>query len=92
MNLMEMNSYLNLLNFIFMLITASAPAYLAIRLRGSNRRLLYLSIGLAVFALVHSLYHLADFLAQSDLAENVFLPLSVVLLVIYGIYYYRTGV
>lgn len=89
---MEMNSYLNLLNFIFMLITASAPLYLAIRLGGSNRGLLYLSIGFAVFALVHSLYHLADFLNFSDLADNFFLPLSVILLVLYGIYYYRTGV
>ena len=89
---MEMDSYLNLLNFIFMLITASAPLYLAIRLGRSNRRLLYLSIGLAVFALVHSLYHLADFLKFPDLADNLLLPLSVILLVLYGIYYYRTGV
>ncbi len=75
-----------------MLITASAPAYLAVRLRGSNRKLLYLSAGLTIFALAHSLYHLADFLELADLADNYLLPLSVVLLVIYGFYYYRAGV
>lgn len=83
---------MHLLNFVFMLITASVPAYLAIRLRGSNRSLLYLSVGLTVFALVHALYHLADFLNLADLADNYLLPLSVVLLVVYGLYYYRTGV
>jgi len=90
--LLGMEDYLSLLNFLFMLITASAPLYLAVRLRGSKIRLLYLSIGLATFALVHSLYHLAEFLNLDSLADNVFLPLSVVLLVVYGIYYYRTGV
>jgi hypothetical protein len=90
--LMMMGSFLNLLNFFLMLITASVPAYLAFRLRGSNRKLLYLSAGLTIFALVHSLYHLAEFLSLGDLAENYLLPISVVLLVIYGIYYYRTGV
>ncbi len=87
-----MGNLLHLLNFVFMLLTASVPAYLAIRLRGSNRSLLYLSLGLTVFASVHALYHLADFLELADLADNYLLPLSVVLLVIYGLYYYRTGV
>jgi uncharacterized membrane protein (DUF485 family) len=89
---MEMGSYLHLLNFIFMLVTASVPAYLAIRLRGTNRRLLYLSAGLTIFALVHALYHLADFLELVDLADSYLLPFSVVLLVLYGVYYYKTGV
>ena len=75
-----------------MLITASAPLYLAFRLRGSNRRLLYLSAGLGIFAIVHSLYHLAEFLSMDNLADNFFLPLSVVFLVVYGIYYYQAGV
>lgn len=89
---MEMESFLHLLNFLFMIITASAPAYLAIRLRGLNRRLLLLSVGLSVFAFVHALYHLSDFLELADLADNYLLPLSVILLVVYGIYYMRSGV
>ena len=83
--------YLHLLNFFFMLMTASAPAYIALTIRGSNKRLFYLSVGLAVFAVVHSFYHLAEFLAMGDLGDKFFLPLSVVLLVIYGIYYLRSG-
>ncbi len=75
-----------------MLVTASAPAYLALRLRGLNRKLLVLSLGLSLFALVHSLYHLADFMEMADLADNYLLPLSVILLVAYGVYYARSGV
>ena len=89
--MIEVESALHLLNFLFMLVTASVPAYLALRLRTLNRRLLYLSLGLSVFAFVHSLYHLADFLEMGDLADNYLLPLSVILLVIYGAYYMRSG-
>jgi len=88
---MEAESVLHLLNFLFMIITASAPAYLAFRLRGLNRRLLLLSVGLSVFAFAHSLYHLAEFLGSTDLADNYLLPLSVILLVAYGAYYGRSG-
>jgi len=88
----DTESYLHLLNFFFMLITASVPAYLALRIRGSNSQLFHLSTGLSLFALVHSFYHLADFLEMFDLADNYFLPLSVVLLVIYGVYHMRSGV
>lgn len=88
---METESALHLLNFIFMLITASVPAYLALRIRLSNNRLLYLSLGLCVFAFVHALYHLAEFLELTDLADSYLLPFSVVLLAIYGLYYLRSG-
>ena len=88
--MIEVESALHLLNFLFMILTASVPAYLALRLRTLNRRLLYLSLGLSVFAFVHSLYHLADFL-EMDLADNYLLPMSVILLVIYGAYYMRSG-
>ncbi len=83
--------YLHLLNFFFMLMTASAPTYIALTIRGSNKRLCYLSVGLAVFAVAHSFYHLAEFLEMGDLGDNFLLPLSVALLVIYGIYYLRSG-
>ncbi len=83
--------YLHLLNFLFMLMTASAPTYIALTIRGSNKRLCYLSIGLAVFAVVHSFYHVAEFIQMGDLGDDFFLPLSVVLLVIYGVYYLRSG-
>lgn len=89
---MEAGSYLHFLNFIFMVVTASVPVYLAVRIGTSNRRLFCLSVGLAVFASVHSLYHLADGLQLGELADDYLLPISVVLLVIYGVYYYRTGV
>jgi hypothetical protein len=83
--------YLHLLNFLFMLMTASAPTYIALTIRGSNKRLYYLSVGLAVFAVVHSFYHLAEFLEMGYLGDNFFLPLSVILLVIHGMYYLRSG-
>jgi len=88
---MEMENLLHLANFFFMLITASAPLYIALRVGRSNNRLLLLSVTLAVFAFVHSLYHLADFMELTSLADGLLLPFSVILLVIFGIYYARSG-
>lgn len=90
--MMDTEDFLHLVNFFFMLITASAPIYIAFSMRRVNRRLLLLSVGLALFALVHGFYHLAEFLDLSILADDFLLPLSVVLLVGYGFYCLRSGV
>jgi len=89
--LYETESYLHLLNFGFMLITASVPIYLALSIRGSNKRLFTLSVGLAVFAIVHAMYHLSEFLELGNIGDGYLAPLSVILLVIYGLLYLRSG-
>lgn len=75
-----------------MLIATTAPVYVACRVRKRNRTLLVLSIALACFTLTHSLYHLVQYLGQDFLAEVLFWPLGAVLLLLFGILYWRTGV
>jgi len=83
---------LDLLNFLFMIVAALGPLYVAYRVRAKNRRLFALAILLTTFALTHAAYHLLEFLGLSYLAEVLFWPLSAVLLLCFGVLYWRTGV
>jgi len=83
---------LDLLNFIFMMVAAGAPLYMAYRVKGRSQRLFALSILLAAFTLTHGAYHLFDFVGLSYVADVLFYPLSTVLLLCFGILYWKTGV
>jgi len=83
---------LDLLNFLFMLIAAIAPLYMAYKVRAKSRRLFALAILLAAFTLTHGAYHLLDFIGFSYVADVLFYPLGTVLLLCFGILYWKTGV
>lgn len=83
---------LDLLNFFFMMIAATGPLYVAFKVRARSRRLFTLAVLLAAFTLIHGVYHLLDFAGLSYLAGVVFWPLSTVLLLGFGILYWRSGV
>jgi len=83
---------LDLLNFFFMVIAAVGPMYMAYKMRARSRRLFALAILLAAFTLTHGTYHLLDFLGVSYVADVLFYPLSTVLLLCFGVLYWRTGV
>jgi predicted Kef-type K+ transport protein len=89
-NIMLMD--LDLLNFIFMMIAAIGPLYMACRLRARSRRLFALAVLLAAFTITHGAYHLLEFVGFGFIAEVLFWPLSTVLLLCFGILYWRTGV
>lgn len=82
---------LDLLNFILMMIAATAPIYLAYKVRRRSRRLFVLASVLAAFTLVHGAYHLLEFVGFSYIAEVLFWPLSTVILLSFGILYWRSG-
>jgi hypothetical protein len=75
-----------------MLLATGAPTYLAYRVRSVNKKLLYLAILLASFTFAHGLYHLFEYLGLYYLAEVLFWPLGALLLLVFGIYYWRTGI
>jgi predicted Kef-type K+ transport protein len=83
---------LDLLNFIFMMVAAAGPLYMAYRVRGRSRRLFALAILLVAFTVTHGAYHLLEFVGLSYLAAVLFWPLSTVLLLCFGVLYWRTGV
>jgi len=75
-----------------MVVAASVPFYAAIRVRRLNRRLFTLTFLLFAFAFCHSLYHLFSYLGMDFLAYVVFYPFGALLLLAFGIYYWRMGV
>ena len=87
-----MNDYMNLLDFLLMILATVSPIYLALKVGTVNRKLLGLALLLASFTFIHSLYHLFEFIHMGFVAEAVFWPLGAVLLLAFGIYYWRTGI
>ena len=75
-----------------MVTAASVPFYVAFRVRRMNRRLFTLTFLLFAFAFCHSLYHLFSYLGMDFLAYVLFYPLGALLLLAFGIYYWRMGV
>ena len=79
------------LSTIATLIAIIIPIYIAIQLRHSNNsRLRNLIVVLSVFIAVHGIYHVTDFFEFSFLAEWLFEPISVAILIFFGLLYLRT--
>jgi hypothetical protein len=76
---------------IAIFIAIVIPVYIAVELRhSSNRQLRNLMILLSVFVAVHGIYHITDFLGFPFLAEWLFEPISVAILIFFGLLYLRT--
>jgi DMSO/TMAO reductase YedYZ heme-binding membrane subunit len=80
------------INFVSMIVIFTAaviPVYIAIKLNNNNNpNLKKLAIMLAVFILVHGVYHITRFLGFTLLAEGVFEPLSITILIAFGVLLY----
>jgi len=83
---------LDLLNFLLMIVATIGPLYLAYKVRGRSHELYTLAVLLVAFTLTHGVYHLLEFLGFDYVAEVLFWPLGAVLLLCFGLYYWRTGV
>jgi hypothetical protein len=77
---------LHFVSAIVILLAAIVPIYLTIRLKGNLRTL---SAILSIFILTHSFYHILEFFGSTLLAEGIFEPLSVAVLIFFGIVYSR---
>ena len=75
---------LHFISAIVILLAALVPIYLTIRLKDNLRKLVAI---LSFFLLTHSVYHILGFLGLTLLAEGVFEPLSVAVLIIFGFVY-----
>ncbi len=83
---------IDLLDFLLMLLATMAPIYVAYKVRTKNRNLLILAILLASFTFSHGLYHLFYFLGFDYLAAVLFWPLGALLLLAFGVWYWKVGV
>ena len=79
-----LESQLHLVSAILILLAAVVPIYLTVRLRNNLRKLVLV---LTIFILVHAVYHVVGFFGLTILGEGVFEPLSVAILIYFGIVY-----
>ncbi|MGB7955114.1 MAG: hypothetical protein WCF23_14140 [Candidatus Nitrosopolaris sp.] len=75
---------LQFISAIIILASSAVPIYLTIKLKDNLK---ILTLILTVFVLIHAVYHVFGFLGYSLLAEGVFQPLSVAVLIFFGIVY-----
>ena len=76
--------------FAIMVAAGIVPLIMAFRVKVHSLRILSLLLGL--FAVVHGFYHLASGFQQEFLADGIFEPISLILLVGLGAYYSKIGV
>lgn len=76
--------------FAIMVAAGIVPLIMAARVKVRSLRILSLLLGL--FAVVHGFYHLASGFQQPFLADVIFEPISLLLLVGLGVYYSRVAV
>ena len=81
-----LESQLHFISAILILFAAVVPIYLTIKLRNDLRKLVLI---LTISIFVHSVYHIAGFFGLTILSEAVFEPLSVAILIYFGIIYYE---
>jgi hypothetical protein len=76
--------------FTIMVAAGIIPLIMAFRVKAHSLRILSLLLGL--FAVVHGFYHLAFGFQQDLLADAVFEPASLLLLIGLGGYYSKVGI
>ncbi len=79
---------LNIFNAILILSIGAIPAFLALKTSGNVRILL---ITLTLFTIIHGIYHLSDAMGLDVLADSVFRPISVGILIIFGLIGFKMG-
>jgi len=73
---------LNFLSGIMIILIGIIPTFLASKTSGTIKILL---VVLSLFTMVHGSYHLLDILGFEFIADSIIRPLSVVILMIFGI-------
>ncbi|OLB70813.1 hypothetical protein AUI06_05555 [archaeon 13_2_20CM_2_52_21] len=76
--------------FAIMVAAGIVPLIMGVKAKARSLRILSLLLGL--FAVVHGFYHLASGYQQDFLADAVFEPISLILLVGLGAYYSKVAV
>src|SRR6266571_6230789 len=77
-----LETQLHFVSVIAILLAAVVPIYLTLKLKDNLRRL---TLILTIFILSHAIFHVTGFLGFNFLAEGVFEPISVTVLIFFGI-------
>jgi hypothetical protein len=73
---------LHFISAIAIFLAAVVPIYLTLKLKNNLRKL---TLILTIFILTHAIFHVTGFLGFNFLAEGVFEPISVAVLIFFGI-------
>ena len=79
-----LETQLHFISAIVILLAAIVSIYLTVRLKGDLRKL---SAILSIFIFIHSFYHIFEFFGSTQLGEGFFEPLSVAVLIFFGVVY-----
>ncbi|MDH3502361.1 MAG: hypothetical protein OEL69_07640 [Nitrosopumilus sp.] len=77
---------INIINSIAIFFASVVPIYLSYHLKGNLQKL---TILVGIFSIVHAIYHTTEIFGFEDVAEDIFEPVSVLVLVIFGFWYLR---
>ena len=77
---------ISIIDVVLVFSAAGVPIYLCLKLDGNLKLLTGI---LAGFVTIHGLYHAIDVFGYNTLAEDFFEPLSVALLISFGIMYWK---
>ncbi|HEY7570549.1 MAG TPA: hypothetical protein VH796_04190 [Nitrososphaeraceae archaeon] len=76
----------HIVSVIAIFSAAIIPIYISVRIKGGNKSgLRNLMIILASFIVVHGFYHLAELLGYHTLGDGFLEPLSVAILIVFGV-------
>jgi phage gp36-like protein len=81
---LAIESGLDLISAIMMFFAAIIPGYLSLKLRGDISKV---TIMLTAFIVAHGVYHLVRMQGIESIAESVFEPVSVIVLIAFGATY-----
>ena len=77
-------SQLDLVSAVLIFFAATIPAYLSLKLKGKIR---ILTTVLAAFIILHAIYHTVRMQGLESMADSVFEPASVLMMIGFGITY-----
>lgn len=81
---LAIESGLDLISAIMMFFAAIIPGYLSLKLRGDISKV---TLMLTAFIVAHGVYHLVRMQGIESIAESVFEPVSVIVLIAFGATY-----
>jgi hypothetical protein len=81
---LAIESGLDLVSAVMMFFAAVIPVYLSLKLRGDISKV---TIMLTAFIVVHGIYHVVRMQGIESIADSVFEPASIIVLIAFGVTY-----
>jgi hypothetical protein len=81
---LAIESWLDLVSAVMIFFAAIIPAYLSLKLKGNIRKV---TITLTAFIVMHGIYHVVRMQGIESIADSVFEPASIIVLIAFGLTY-----